>query len=454
MLQHFNKADRIGINSPRVASRYARRFGASVLLGGGMVGGLLGGALTPATAATVTITPSCGDVIGDATTPAGTSFKLGASVTGCTEWGLIIGADNVTLDLNGHTVSGTAEVLDGTTALECDVTSGPGDEAGILVGGFRDPTGEVVKAPKVGVKITGSAAGGTRGQVKYFDAGIAVEGGSLHIIERVIVSDNIGSRKLASDYGDGILINNASVVDVLDNEVSGNGPYSGISTIGTASQTVVIKGNTVSNNNIQTHNYIANPNVCYDQDRGIGVEQNTVANIVAENTVTGNGLDGIDIFPNSLRNVVRDNVVKNNGRHSLSGLRQGDGIRLFGGTYRGVGGTRDNPTASLSADTTEGQSSIFGNTACDNGGHGIAVFSNDNRIYENTARSNGGAAQATVGNCGTSTTGDAYFDLYDDTLNVTVNANGGSLVNQQPVPCGTNVWSDNIYGDRNQSCID
>src|SRR5438309_12014566 len=60
-------------------------------------------------------TPSalpCGTVITKDTT-------LQADITGCTGDGLVIGADHVTLDLNGHTVSGAVKAGH-TVNLQCD----------------------------------------------------------------------------------------------------------------------------------------------------------------------------------------------------------------------------------------------------------------------------------------------------------------------------------------------
>src|SRR5215213_1855095 len=72
---------------------------------------------------------SCGDTITSDTT-------LHADLTNCQSNGIVIGADDVTLDLNGHTIDG-----DGTPDSTCDPSTGFCD-LGVVVEGH---SGVVVK---------------------------------------------------------------------------------------------------------------------------------------------------------------------------------------------------------------------------------------------------------------------------------------------------------------------
>jgi len=69
-------------------------------------------ALAPGAHAAKPVTVSCGQTITKDT-------KLANDLTNCPANGLIIGADNITLDLNGHTIDGDGDGFD-SCATECD----------------------------------------------------------------------------------------------------------------------------------------------------------------------------------------------------------------------------------------------------------------------------------------------------------------------------------------------
>jgi hypothetical protein len=108
---------------------------------------------------------SCGDTITSDTT-------LHADLTNCQNNGVIIGADDVTLDLNGHTIDG-----DGSLDATCDPSSGFCD-IGVVVEGHR---GLVVKnglirqfaAGLVMFRVHASRAVDIKSSLNQFD-GIAV----------------------------------------------------------------------------------------------------------------------------------------------------------------------------------------------------------------------------------------------------------------------------------------
>src|SRR3954452_17650843 len=94
---------------------------------------------------------------------------LDADITCAEGPALLIVADNVVLDLGGHTVSGAPG----------GVTEGPG----IML---RNVSGCTVR----------------NGTVTKFDAGVAIQGGSANVVEDLTIEDNIGTPD--SDFGDGI----------------------------------------------------------------------------------------------------------------------------------------------------------------------------------------------------------------------------------------------------------
>lgn len=222
----------------------------------------------PAAAAHV----SCGQTILVSTT-------LDSNVGPCAQ-GLTIGANNVVLDLNGFTVSGTP-------------TAGEGP--GILV---PDRTGVTIR----------------NGTVTQFDSGVAIEGGSGNTVSNMSINGNRGT----GDYGEGVLLFSTSGNTVRDNRITNNGPYGGISVlIGTNN---LIEGNQIVGNNMSTTNTsgIRLENIGRTASNG---------NTIRGNLVQGSGLDGIQIFAGGSDNVISRNSVLNNNR---------DGITAFAGSNRNI----------------------------------------------------------------------------------------------------------------------
>jgi parallel beta-helix repeat protein len=297
----------------------------------------------PSTAGAQTI--GCGDVLVRNTV-------LRNDVGPCPDNGLVIGADDVRLDLNGHRVFGTAD---------------PGDGAGVLV------------SKRSGVTVT-------NGTVTGFDAGVVIEGGSGNRVTGVTARDNIGRATVfgvpGTQYGDGIAILSSTGNLLLRNTVVNNGPYSGIGLFqevdrdhprqvtGPTTENVV-NGNVVKDNNAcrVEPGHERFPGGFCDND-GIRLEPGVHANKVLNNTVTGSALDGIAVFSrSSTDNEIRNNTVEGNGFHGAR-HRKGDGIRVFGGA---AGADRTQITANA----------VFGNAA-----NGIRVDSKSNNILGNKTGGN------------------------------------------------------------------
>jgi parallel beta-helix repeat protein len=238
----------------------------------------------------------CGQVIT-------TDTKLDGDVGPCGDNGIIVAADDVTLDLNGHRVFGAP---------------GPGDGAGVLVSQRR------------GVHIT-------NGVVTDFDGGVAIEGGHDNKVSNILARDNIGrapsSAAAGTRYGDGIAILSSSRNHVVHNRTVHNGPYSGIGVFQLVDPdhpravSGPATGNVIDRNTVLDNNICRTPTGPCDDD-GIRLEPQVQGNIVTNNHVTGSGLDGISLVRGASDNFVEGNVADANGFHSAT-HRKGDGIRVF-----------------------------------------------------------------------------------------------------------------------------
>jgi len=246
---------------------------------------------TAATGSAQAVTVSCGQTITADTT---LSFDVGP----CPNGGIIVGADNITLDLGGHRIFGTTN---------------PGDGAGVYLLGR---SGALV----------------TNGSVSNFDAGVVIEGGSGNTVSKLRTFDNIGTG--STRFGDGIAIESSSSNKIAGVTAENNGPYSGIglyslvdaqhprSTTGPSTNNV-IQGNRVLNN-VASRSGVPSET---DND-GIRAEPEATGNFIIGNTVTGSGLDGISLFRGSSNNVVRGNTVEGSGFFRTA-ARRGSGIILF-----------------------------------------------------------------------------------------------------------------------------
>ena len=237
------------------------------------------------------------------------STVLDNDLSGCARNGIIVGADNITLDLNGHTVAGTPA---------------SGDQGGVVLVG------------RTGVTVR-------NGTVRNFDVGVVIEGGSNNTVEGVNAVDNISFEGATVNRGgDGIAILSSRNNRILRNNAVNNGPYSGIGIYsdidgahsrgtGGVSSGNVVDGNVVEGN-IQgrtRNNVVNNDNI------GIRLEPGNTGNFILNNRVNNNGLDGITLFVRNTFTVVRGNVVTGNGFYRQT-ARRGNGIGLQ------IGGANDN----------------------------------------------------------------------------------------------------------------
>jgi len=308
----------------------------------------------PASAAAV----ACGTTITQTTT-------LTADVGPCAQDGIIIGADNITLSLNGHKIIGKA--------------GAHGDHAGVLVPNHT------------GVTIRG------KGTIQRFDAGVAIVEGSGNTVKGLTAKDNRNDGVAPPcNMGDGISMLNSNNNTITGNNVVGSGPFGGISLVEDSNGNQIKANNVVSSN---LHGISGSGCGNNTQDEGIRLEgPGANNNVVDGNTVSDSLLAGIGIHSNvGCRNnppAQGDtpnndfNSITNNTVTGTAGAGESDGIKLLA---QGPFGT----VVCAAANTT-----ITGNNSSNNERNGIEIpaTSVNNTVSGNTVNANGVPGAGTPGN--------------------------------------------------------
>lgn len=296
------------------------------------------------------------------------SITLTRSIGPCKGDGLVIGADNVTVNLNGFAISGHSSV--------------EGTNIGIRM------------VQRSGVTVTG-------GTVSGFDAGIALIGGSGNTVTHVTAQDNLGPRQLdVAVFSDGIVAFFSSDNVFSNNLVSHNGSYDGMAILGIGADRNLVQGNTIEKTVMRGEfgtagtGIIISPFLGFSLPREVSLFQNrVVGNVIRDNDNSGSS---------TLSNVggeVSGNVVTGNGL--AKGTFPGNGLGVQHLQFA-LPGTQD---------------LIRDNQVHGNGGSGIFVSSQNNRILDNDAANNHAVA------------GLEGDDLHDDNPD-----------------CDTNVWLRNVWG--------
>ncbi len=323
---------------------------------------------------------SCGDKITRNTT-------LTADLGPCPTTGIIIGADNITLNLNGHTVSGSPGPGDGNAA------------------GIRLPF-------RSGVTITGHPGNsGKKGTVTGFDAGVLINGGSNNTVEKIIVRDNIGPLDTNSFLGDGIAILHSSANRIVNNLVAHNGKYDGIAMLGVGSDDNLIQGNVVEGT---TDEGLGDPfNEGFTIGYGTGV-------IISPFLEEGDPRRGESVH----NNTVIDNLIRQNVSSGISSLANVGGVikgnTVEGNGFRADGSGGNSPGNGIAVQhlvnsTADTRNVIEGNRVRGNFYAGITIRNSyQNRVVANETSGNG-------------------IDLFDQTNFITGR------------PCSGNTWSSNSW---------
>jgi parallel beta-helix repeat protein len=248
------------------------------LLGALFVISLLAVSAAPAEAAVVT----CGTVVT-------TSIKLTSNLGPCTGDALIAGADNITIDLGGYTISGT------------------GTGAGVRV------------AQRTGVTVT-------NGTIQGFHTGVVLDESTNSTVSKLVLRDNIRGVNLAGS--DGNLVEKNTILN------------SGLDAIrlGLSADNFISK-NTLSGNvfgigvaDSSTENLVEKNVIRDTRGFGIAVFSNSDSNRLEKNDVqrTSQG-DGINVSTDSDLTLILKNLANDNGDL---------GIEAAAGTTRDGGGNR------------------------------------------------------------------------------------------------------------------
>jgi parallel beta-helix repeat protein len=260
-----------------MTSMHARAAIAALTLAGALVGA------GPAAAQSPPSTVKCGDTLTR-------SVKLTADLTDCPADGLVIGAADITVDLNGHTIDGTASQL-----TDCEVQ--PSGSTGIANGGGYG-----------GLTIM-------NGTVQQFSGGLAgsdtigMANSSLH--DLTVRDNQFGGIALGSAQR----LNNAN--RIVRNHVYGNGCGDGIS-LNNAHGNVVANNRSHDNRGGITiccsdHNVVRDNLVSHNAESGITVCCDSSETVVEHNEVVDNAGNGIIVLLGAQGTLVRENHVSRNG---------------------------------------------------------------------------------------------------------------------------------------------
>ncbi|MEO5680213.1 MAG: right-handed parallel beta-helix repeat-containing protein [Acidimicrobiales bacterium] len=446
------------------------------------LGGLALGA-TPASASHLTPGP-CLTVT--------TNTTLTSDVGPCNGHGIVVQADNITLNLNGHTVTGAKNEA---------------EQAGVLLDGV---SGVTVK----------------NGEITGFDAGVSIEGGSGNTVTGLNVHDNVNDMieaidprsiviagapngmptpaqreqisRITCDYGDGITTLDSSNNVIKGNRVVGNGPYAGISLVGDSNGNKV-SGNEVSENDLLndgvtdgagnpvfvgtapgptrgfhvpagTPGAVAPQSMCGAteigstgmgrgrevQSIGIRVEgPGADQNVVDANRVTKSGLAGISLHshvfnqtavtrppePSNQHNVVSGNSVSLTGADTHTIDSFADGIASLSSGPVG--------TVTLPSDTN----TIEKNRSFDNFRNGISLgrLTFANSVDKNVVTNNGGSGIWVAGPGGSS--GDTR-GAHDNSITKNKGSGNAEFDGTDLNPaCDNNLWSGNHFTTVSQPCV-
>jgi parallel beta-helix repeat protein len=413
--------------------------------------GLLGLSATPALADHVV----CGyEVVADLT--------LSTDLGPCPGDGLLVRTSGVTINLNGHTITGS----NGTNTTNQE-------QAGI----------HIIQADNVTVN--------GRGTIQNFDAGVVIEESSNNLVHKVSAVDNINHSALTGalnpcEFGDGIVLFDSSNNEIRANLLENNGPYDGAAIVGDSDNNLVRDNHAVNNRSLNRLPDGTNgpcgpfggggadtPGVGrVDQNIGIRVEgPGSDDNLIRRNLVDNNLLDGISVnghvanppggaFPPQDPNTgtqIIGNVVTNNGFTNLLN-RNGDPI-----IQDGIAVLRQGPFGTIvgaAQDTT-----IVGNIVRGNARNGIFMpaLTSENTISRNLVEDNGTDGILVQGPFTVCVERDADRNCLREeprpgSTNNTLFDNRGSGNGEHDghddnLNCDMNRWRGNLFETVNQPCV-
>jgi hypothetical protein len=259
--------------------------------------------------------------------------------------GIFINADDVTLDLNGFSISGPTSCTGGFPPLTCSPT-GNGDGVWTIGSRTTITNGSIVGMGQDGIRVNQEAA--RIHNIHVSNSGrIGISAGPAAIVTGVTAYNN-GQTGISAGFS-----------SVLNGNTSSLNDDDGFNTSGG----VTLKGNSATHNG------------------GSGIATSFDCT-VAGNTVENNGEHGISACTGS-------NVYDN-----VAGYNSGDGIRIdscFVGGSAGTGAVSRNTVLGNSGNgiSVDTNSSVVGNTAPQNTGFGL-VMGNGTGYVNNVVNSNTG----------------------------------------------------------------
>lgn|GEM_PF-1395352 len=224
------------------------------------------------------------------------SITLTADVGPCNHGdGLVVKADGITVNLNGHKVFSDAP-LPRRAGIDSEGLFIPAEVVGIHLLNVRHV---VVQGGSAADLDTGRA-----GAVQGFAAGIAIEGGASNVVRNLVARENLApcigedfSTQSVGKFGDGIVIFSSTANRVQHNHVEHNGPFSGISLV-TNTRVVnrPVPDQPLPTRNLIIGNDVQRNDTCFGEI-GVRFEGPGASNNAAlDNTVNKNFLEGIAVL--------------------------------------------------------------------------------------------------------------------------------------------------------------
>lgn len=303
------------------------------------------------------VMPTCGMHVG-------ASIKLGGDSPLCASMpGLIVDADGVTIDLNGHRLQGDRTA--GNIGIDLGGHSHVTIKNGIVQGfdkGIYAATDTGVKLVNVEVRDSlgdGAALSGSSGFTVTKSVFVSNGGNGLTLGDGTHDVKVSGTFAVANG-GDGVAVR--ALNTTLTNITSTANAANGITVIPAAS-TATIQSSTVAGN----------------QQDGIRADADQVA--VSKTTVAGNLLDGVETRSSGAGVTLAGNVADGNGGDGLGIHELSQANAMTKNTAIGNGGN------GLFVDSVVGATTVTGNTA-DGNADGITVESATTTVAKNVADGN------------------------------------------------------------------
>jgi parallel beta-helix repeat protein len=335
-----------------------------------------------------------------------TSTTLTNDLADCPGNGLLVGADNITIDLNGHTIDGTNARKPGTAAIEikglhANVTIVNGTITDFYFGGVGlSGRGNAIR--KVTVRNIG--AGCRQGDICV--------GISLMNCRGCTVADSVVSNAVHAFRANGINVDESPGARVMRNRVRRNAGE-GISMFHSPASHIVgntfdeNKGDGIHVNSGSDSIWVTGNEARGNRNAGIAVGASRKAHVL-DNEASGNGDLGLLLF-DLADSVARGNRARGNGTGIVLYAGQA-GVAQFGGKH---GARRNKLVANIVTRNVRAGIRVRGdggkdradynllsrNTANTNGRDGGIVVEGSatgNRLHGNTANANAGHGIAAI----------------------------------------------------------